>query len=740
MPGLEGIYNKTNFNSEATSQFSAKEAISNFCGRTWKVISYPFVWLVEKIIAIWNWIFGSGDESKTVEEPIKPVENKDNTNTTHKKSFIPHTTTRKLTNLAKRGNAAKENRIKQFLENNTKTVESITKKIDTISDAYFNAGADSDSYLVKLEPLRLLRLLNDEVQTKFRQVQQNANDAKGIADVKLKNQAEELLTVLNGLKENLNKKIETHTAQISSIFLSVACDLTEEHFSDEGLREEWFSILKFLESCSKDQNPLKEISQAITHALELIRSYIKNLAAEREAEYQKLLQLSRSFDQGEKNQSSLPPNISTIGIPNVGNTCFMNSVLQAVLHSPKLSAAIDREMVVKPPQRRLDPNEKKLNEGLKGFKNTYVQSVQEHKQAEIMRGPAANFRNLIYTGATTLEGRGRQQDAGELLTSILTAIQVNYPLKTTTTVPKTEYKSIEINPSGILHLTLPKQSTAVTFKQLLNDFSKIEEKNDPHNEHYHEASNTWHSRYDRQESIVNEIPEILPIALKRFKYDKIRNRMEKIETPVEYDNGQEYDLKPLFDSEIQAKHDTIRYKLTTYINHINHLFWGHYTANIHKDGKWITCNDSSTAAALNERADRESAYILIFERVNSAAEEVIVQGIPEQPLQQPQQPNPTRQPLKQLQKPVQKMVQPIKRAISQPRQSVQRVQKQIPDKFDFISRPDKEEIITRAHNLGFKYNIASKEFVNTEIDEKLSEKEMIDLVKPTFNIKPIDKL
>lgn len=98
-----------------------------------------------------------------------------------------------------------------------------------------------------------------------------------------------------------------------------------------------------------------------------------------------------------------------------------------------------------------------------------------------------------------------------------------------------------------------------------------------------------------KEMKLSKLPECLVIHLKRFAYS---GSTKKILTKVAIDN--------------YLKINNMKYKLVSFANHkAKSVQSGHYTAYIHRAGKWWLCNDSS----INEvpHFKDEEAYLLFYE-------------------------------------------------------------------------------------------------------------------------------
>lgn len=103
-------------------------------------------------------------------------------------------------------------------------------------------------------------------------------------------------------------------------------------------------------------------------------------------------------------------------------------------------------------------------------------------------------------------------------------------------------------------------------------------------------------------------PEILVITLKRFM--RGADFCEKVSMAVIFQ--QEFDLSPF----MCTRNQRAKYRLTAIVNHSGTLNGGHYTADIReKSGVWSHCSDENVSECTEPKF--ELAYILFYERIKS---------------------------------------------------------------------------------------------------------------------------
>lgn len=310
------------------------------------------------------------------------------------------------------------------------------------------------------------------------------------------------------------------------------------------------------------------------------------------------------------------------GLYNRGNTCYLNSVMQALLHTPPLAAAVLTQSV----PTLLGPY---------GAPRTAKQAL---KAAEAFNAVAAlkSFFEQAWRGSTTAPSQfianlrkiarplrpGRQEDSHEYLRFLLEALQQacvrfapntvppNDPVLATTFVQRIfggrlrsrvtclscEYTSDTFDPFEDLSLDVRKGIGSV--RQSLEAFTSAEELSDKYRCEGCKRRVNATKRFT-----IEDAPPVLTLHLKRFGIFG-----NKINRPVRF--GESLNIgRYMSDQEPHA------YRLFAVVHHFGSgPNVGHYVASVRApDGQWLRMDDASVSR-MSCPVDDPSAYLLFYLR------------------------------------------------------------------------------------------------------------------------------
>lgn len=313
------------------------------------------------------------------------------------------------------------------------------------------------------------------------------------------------------------------------------------------------------------------------------------------------------------------------GLVNKGNTCYMNSTLQALLHLPPLATAL---LMLEPDQLygRLGakPAQKfdAIGEMIKLAKKTISRSGSENPTSPI------SFIHDLKSYARTLV-KYRQEDAHEFLRFLLESMQYGSlvrapktlkpfdPLRETTLVHKifggklrSRVTCERCNHNSdtydtILDLSLDvRKSHNSTVATALEHFTSTDHLNGTEKYRCEKCKMSVNAT---KRFTIHQAPPVLTIHLKRFTLTG-----QKITKQIGF--GEELNLNKNVLSEGQPMQ---KYKLHAVIHHHGGgPNSGHYIASVRgSSGKrWYEMNDSSVQALRGAPVNSSSAYVLFYVR------------------------------------------------------------------------------------------------------------------------------
>ena len=289
---------------------------------------------------------------------------------------------------------------------------------------------------------------------------------------------------------------------------------------------------------------------------------------------------------------------------NLGNTCYINSVLQCFIYNNYF------QVHCKIPELEKVINNIDLNDN----------------KEEFIEYDISDFLNFIFDKKKCFK-KFQQNDAHEFLIEFLDILTQDVYLNTYGCVNESWdhfLKQNNYNPfiSGYhgqtklnikcqrchkskdvyeefnnINLNIPNNSDNLDnldITTLLLDYLKKETVNDPNNLYY--CEHCYSNQISDRKILLNILPKILILVLKRYSENGT-----KILSEIKYD-------QILY---IKNGKSIIKYSLVSIIHHFGNLYNGHYTSSVKINKNWYYIDDCSIIKSENK--DMSSAYILFYE-------------------------------------------------------------------------------------------------------------------------------
>ncbi|XP_072282021.1 ubiquitin carboxyl-terminal hydrolase 2 isoform X1 [Pyxicephalus adspersus] len=330
-----------------------------------------------------------------------------------------------------------------------------------------------------------------------------------------------------------------------------------------------------------------------------------------------------------------------VGLRNLGNTCFMNSILQCLSNTKDL-----RDYCLHNTYKR-DLNSKNCNTAIMEEFARLLQAMWTGSVNEVVS--PMEFKSQIQRYAPRFMGYN-QQDAQEFLRFLLDGLhnEVNRvtvkpkpntqdldhladaekgrqmwkryleredsrivelfvgQLKSSLTCSECGYCSTVFDPFWDLSLPIAKKSVSeVSLMECIRLFTKEDVLDGD------EKPTCCRCKVRRKcikKFTIQKFPKILVLHLKRFSEGRIRSG--KLSTYVNFP------LRDLDLREFSAEHSTqATYNLCAVSNHSGTTMGGHYTAYCKNpnNGEWYTFNDSRVTAMSSSQVRSSDAYVLFYE-------------------------------------------------------------------------------------------------------------------------------
>lgn len=353
-----------------------------------------------------------------------------------------------------------------------------------------------------------------------------------------------------------------------------------------------------------------------------------------DAEFDKVVEMKRKSRCKKRKIVDKRTEMGLRGLNNLGNTCFMNSILQALVHIPQFKEHfLGHKDVCKFRKRRKTAETKGEVSCLacdldKVFTAIYSGDQNPYSPAE--------FLYRWWQHSPTLAGY-KQQDAHEFFISVLDKIHENEKpykfskaigdclciahkvftgiLKSDVTCTKCGFTSSTYDPCIDISLDFEpiiETTTAPTLTRCLDHFTRPE-KLGSDQKLYCQNCQLNQEDWTKQMSI-QKLPTVLCLHVKRFEHSMIHEASKKINQYLKFPFTLQLKQYMSSSSSIEPEggvSDT-EYELFSIVSHIGRMNSGHYVMYIRLRGEWYLCNDAWVVKVSEKVVKNSQAYMMYY--------------------------------------------------------------------------------------------------------------------------------